>query len=140
MMCSPSPLPGLRPVVTPLGKLWGRDCIFLEERRFEASTGMLVLAGEINGPLCDPRQRAKWIGYEVRFKGVVAHTVHDVDDPRGPKHGWSSFCEDIHSGLKRPLRRYFFATYDDVFVVDCTGFVFIPGSMRDENGDPVALT
>ena len=135
-MWPPRPSPGYRPIVTPLGKLWGRDCVFLDEHRFNAAAGTLVLSGEINGPLCDPAQGAVWIGYEVHFTGVVAHAVHEVDDPRSPGHGWSSFCEDVRSGLTPPLRRCLFATYDEIITVDCTGFVFGPGDMRDKDDNP----
>jgi hypothetical protein len=128
------PTPGYKPVTTPLGKLWGRDCIYLDERNFDSTNAILSLTGEINGALCEPACAVKWIAYRIRFTGVAIYRTYDVDDVKRPNSGCSSFCEDVRAGLQQGLRRYIFATYDDVFVIDCVGFAMASGAMRDSDG------
>lgn len=80
--------------------------------------------------ICASRQRRKkWNSYEVRFLGVTDHEMFDVDS--GEHTDCSSFYEVIRTGLKKPLRRYVFATYDDVFRIDCNGFASVLGDGRD---------
>ena len=87
------------------------------------------MRGSINGSLCEPPAPQKWNDYELCFLGVAEHGVFDVDC--GRKMDFSSFHEVIHAGLKKPLRQYVFATYDDVFRIDCNGFAFVLGDGRD---------
>ena len=129
MMWPPRPTTGLKPVVTPLGKLWGRDCIYLDAYDYDVAAATLIMRGDINGDLCEPAMPQKRNGYEVRFLGVIDHEVFGVDN--GTHVDFSSFHEVIHAGLKSPLRRYIFATYDDVFRIDCNGFVFVRGDGPD---------
>jgi hypothetical protein len=137
MMWPPPAEAGFDPVATVLGTFWGRDCIYLDGHRFDLETSTLVLVGEVNGKLCVPMAAAEWVGYEIRFLSVVRHVIYDVDDPRAPRRGPSSFCRDISAQLDSPLRRYVFSTYDDVFEIDCVSFVLVSGSMLDAERHPV---
>ncbi len=128
-MWPPRPTPGLKPVVTPLGTLWGRDCIYLDAYEYDAAAATLIVRGDISGDLCEPAASEKWNGYEVHFLGVIDYEVFDVDS--GKHTDWSSFHEVIVACLTKPLRRYVFATYDDVFRIDCNGFAFVRGDGRD---------
>jgi hypothetical protein len=60
------------PIETALGRLDGRDCIYLDGFAFEDGTGTLVLDGSINGNLCSNRQPGRFVPYTLRFRGVLA--------------------------------------------------------------------
>jgi hypothetical protein len=116
------------PVVTPVGELYGRDAIFLDD--VSAGRRVLILKGEINGRLTSiPQDR--YIGYTLTFKGVIAFSMIELDACKD--FGISSFDEILDSGwigkirasVERDvlncsqLRHFFVQTYDDVFNVVC---------------------
>lgn len=118
------------PIETALGYLYGRDCVFLHRLTFEDRTRMLVLVGNINGNLCTTRQPKRFVPYTLRFRGVLAVKMMELDS-----FGWdyeSSFdevhdSEWVHTlgGKVTPEHRHFFVqTYDDVFNVACEGYEF----------------
>ncbi len=66
--------------MTPLGKLWGRDCIDLDAYEYDAAAATLVMRGDISGDFLRAGNAAKkQNGYEVRFLGVIDHEVLHVD-------------------------------------------------------------
>lgn len=68
-------------------------------------------------------------GHEVRFLGVIDHGMFDVDTGRHLDS--CPFNEVAHADLKSPLRRYIFATCDDVFRIDWIDFVLVRGDGRE---------
>ena len=118
------------PVETPLGLFYGRDCLYLDAVGFEDGTRNLVLEGAVNGNLCTKRRPGEMIPYTVRFIGVLALTMVELDSSTADFE--SSFDEVRDSDWVRSLgsnvtpqhRHFYFQTYDDVFEVVCEGYEF----------------
>jgi hypothetical protein len=133
------------PVETVLGHFYGRDCVYLDHLTFEDGTSTLVLDGSINGNLCTARQPGLFIPYSLRFHGVLALKMIELDSC-----GWdyeSSFDEVQDSEWVRSLgrkvtgthRHFFLQTYDDVFDVVCEGYEFVVHSVGTEPGSNVGI-
>jgi hypothetical protein len=111
---------------TELGLLCGRDCIFLDEVKVENSGGTLVLIGDINGHLCEEKSTDDYLGYTMRFHGVLALRMIELDSSYGVASK-SSF-DVVHSSewastlggkVASQHRHYCVATYDYVFDIIC---------------------
>jgi hypothetical protein len=118
------------PIETALGRFYGRDCIYLDCLTFEDGTSTLVLDGSINGDLCTTRQPGSFVPYSLRFRGVLAVKMVELDSC-----DWSyesCFDEVYDSEWIRSLggkvttahRHFFVQTYDNVFDVVCEGYEF----------------
>ncbi len=116
------------PVVTPLGELYGRDAIHLDD--ISVCRRVLTLKGEINGRLTSiPQDR--FIGYTLTFTSLIAFSMIELDVCKD--FGISSFDEVLDSGWIgeirgsvepdvlncSQLRHFLVQTYDDVFNVVC---------------------
>ncbi len=112
-------------IETEIGTFWGRDCIFLHKITFENGTNNLILDGEIDGNLCNPERLGGDVLYRLRFEGILALSMIELDS-------WdceceSSFDEILDSEWIRALggkvsekhRHFLLQTYDDVFEVVC---------------------
>ena len=129
------------PIETALGRLDGRDCIYLDHFTFEDGTSTLVLDGSINGNLCATRQPGRFVPYSLRFRGVLAVKMVELDSC-----DWSSESsfDEVHDsewirslgGKVTTARRHFFVqTYDFVFDVACEGYEF---EVQTAAAEPVA--
>ncbi len=115
-------------IVTELGILKGRDCIYLDRVSFENGTSTLVMEGKVNGNLCSERQIGRVFAYVLKFNGLLALKMIELDS--WDFTGESSFDEILDSdwirtlgGKVTPSRRHFrIQTYDDVFDVVCSGY------------------
>lgn len=118
------------PIETALGHLSGRDCIYLDRFAFEDGAGTLVLDGCINGDLCTSRKPNRFVPYTLRFHGVLAVKMVELDSCNWEFE--SSFDEVCDSEWIRLLggkvtdaqRHFFVQTYDYVFDVVCAGYEF----------------
>jgi hypothetical protein len=130
------------PIETPLGFFYGRDCIFLSSINFENRTNTLVLKGVINGNLCTRRRPDEYLNYRIRFQGVLALKMLELDS-------WdyiseSSFDEVVDSdwidsiGGKATARHrhILLQTYDDVFEVVCENVEFAVEIQNADQSDP----
>ena len=123
-------------VVTELGVLRGRDCVFLDAASFEYATNTLVIRGDVNGNLCRPPLTGESIPYAFRFTGVLAQTMVELDSWEGPSE--SSFDEVMDSRWIRKLKgkiteehhHYVLQTYDDVFEIVCDAWALSLESPR----------
>lgn len=118
------------PIETTLGRLDGRDCIYLDGFAFSDRSSTLTLEGSINGDLCGIAQRGRFISFILRFRGVLAFKMVELDSC-----DWefeSSFDEVIESEWIKRLggkvvsshRHFFVQTYDNVFDVVCASYDF----------------
>jgi len=118
------------PVETSLGCFFGRDCIYLDLVTFEDRTTTVVLESSINGNLCTMKQADDFIPYTLRFRGVLALKMIELDSCDWPCE--SSFDEIRDSewvrtlgGKVTPRHRHFYVqTYDDVFEIVCETYEF----------------
>lgn len=128
------------PIETALGHLDGRDCIYLDRFASEGGPGTLVLEGSVNGNLCTLRQPGRFVPYTLRFRGVLALKVVELDSC-----GWdfeSSFDEVRDSEWVRSLggkasaamRHFIVQTYDFVFEIVCAGYEFEVQTVVVERG------
>ncbi len=116
-------------VVTPLGKLDGRDCIYLDDHQENRARLTLTLEGDINGSLCEHPAPEKWVPYVLRFTGVIAWEKEDLDG--SDRWLWASSFDDIlasswigkiSENTAPNLHHYCIQTYDIIFHVVCTGY------------------
>ncbi|MEO1030312.1 MAG: hypothetical protein AAFX55_02850 [Bacteroidota bacterium] len=112
-------------IIAELGKIWGRDAIFLESIEFNG-TYSVKLIGDFNGSLCENVNTEKWISYELTFKGILEFKIVELDFFSHNEYT-SSFEKVIDSKrliefsessqnfeLKDSHEHYIFHTYDDV--------------------------
>jgi len=116
------------PIATEYGRLYGRDCIFLDEQIEDKDLQTLSLVGDINGPLCEIPVVDKYIPYVLCFIGVVSWSSITID---ASDWDWESCFDQLTEStlLKKydpnnsaNLKHYVVQTYDDVFEIICTDF------------------
>ena len=120
-------------IISELGKIWGRDAIFLERIEFDG-THSVKLIGDFNGSLCENVENEKWISYELTFKGILEFKMTELDFFSDTEYT-SSFEKVIDSDrinefskssqnfkLKKSHEHYVFHTYDDVIEVIANEF------------------
>ena len=119
-----------KPIVTKLGTLKGRDCIYLDTLNYDHKKQHLTLKGEINGYLSEIKKEGEFMPYAVIFSQVFALKIEELE-----MYGYeyeSSFDQVINSewlskaqqshNYPKELKHFIFATYDDVIDVLCTDF------------------
>ena len=113
------------PVQTKFGVLRGRDCIFLDRVGFEQGTNTVVLEGEVNGALVSRGGGDHYIGYVLRFCGVLALRMVELDSwDENPSSSLdeivgSPWVSDLGGKVTAQHRHFCVHTYDDVFDVVC---------------------
>lgn len=116
-------------VVTPLGNLDGRDCIYLDDYQDNKDEFTLTLEGEINGSLSEHKTSKKWVPYTLIFTGVIAWEKEYLDS--SDRGLWASSFDQILASTwikkldenKAPfLHHYCIQTYDIIFHVACAGY------------------
>ena len=120
-------------IVSELGKVYGRDAIFLDRIEFEG-TNAVKLIGDFNGSLCENIKTEKWISYELSFKGILEFKIVELDFFSHNEYT-SSFEKVIESErmnefsknsqsfkLKDSHEHYIFHTYDDVIEIIASEF------------------
>jgi len=120
-------------IIEELGKVWGRDAIFLDGIEFDG-THSVKLIGDFNGSLCENVEKEKWISYELTFKGILEFKITELDFFSDNKYT-SSFEKVIESDiinefsknsqnlkLKNSHEHYIFHTYDDVIEIIASEF------------------
>lgn len=120
-------------IIKELGKIWGRDAIFLDKIEFER-THSVKLIGEFNGVLCENVKDQEYVPYELTFSGLLQFKMTELD--LYTLSGYtSSFVRVVDSHLLRAFawsednakvepshRHYVFYTYDDVIEVIASDF------------------
>lgn len=119
------------PIETALGRLDGRDCIYLDRFAFEDGTGTLVLDGAINGTLCTIPQPGRFVPFTLRFLGVLAVKMVELDscdwdfESSFDEVRDSEWISSLGGKVTAAHRHFFVQTYDYVFdVVVCEGYEF----------------
>jgi hypothetical protein len=120
-------------IIEELGKIWGRDAIFLDGIEFDG-THSVRLIGDFNGSLCENIKNEKWISYELTFKGILEFKITELDFFSNTEYT-SSFEKVIDSDtvnrfakssqnfkLNDSHQHYIFHTYDDVIELVASDF------------------
>ena len=122
------------PIIIPeLGKIWGRDAIFLDGIEFNG-THSVKLIGDFNGSLCENIENKKWVSYELTFKGILEFKITELDFFLDTEYT-SSFEKVVDSSKlnefskssqnfkwKDSHKHYIFHTYDDVIELIASEF------------------
>lgn len=122
------------PVIIPqLGKIWGRDAIYLTNIEF-MGTRTVKLTGDFNGTLCENVKNDVDVSYKLTFKGILEFRSVELDF-FDHSHYSSSFERVIDSSklkafsngsqafkLSDTHKHYIFHTYDDVIEVVANDF------------------
>jgi hypothetical protein len=118
----------LRSIETPVGVLFGRDTIFLDEFRVAERTTEVWLRGSIVGTH-GSRPQSEYLDYLLSFRNVLAFKVVELESSQA--YGLDGvFGEVMESDWLKELahgdkftddhRHYFVQTYDDVVEVVAT--------------------
>lgn len=120
-------------IIKELGKIWGRDAIYLDRIEFEG-TNAVKLTGDFNGSLCENVESEKWICFELTFKGILEFKITELDFFSHTEYT-SSFEKVINSEiinefskssqnfkLKDTHKHYIFHTYEDVIELIASEF------------------
>ncbi len=123
-------------IIAELGKVWGRDAIFLDGIEFDG-THSVKLTGDFNSSLCENvnDENGKYIPYEINFKGILEFKITELDF-YNDKNYVSSFEKVIDSErisefknaydgdikVKDSHEHYIFHTYDDVIEIIASEF------------------
>lgn len=120
-------------IIEELGKVWGRDAIFLDQIEFDG-THSVKLIGNFNGSLCENVRDSKLISYELTFTGLLefktielvffsqteySSSFEKVPDSKRIKE-FSKSSRNFK--LKDSHEHFLFHTYDDVIEVIASGF------------------
>jgi|LSQX01.1.fsa_nt_gb hypothetical protein len=116
------------PIVTELGKLDGRDGIYLDGVKQCFSPNKLTFVGEINGDLCTNNPSGhRWFAYELSFNRIQAFDCRELEICKWKVE--SSFDEIQDSELITELRldekgyqHYILSTYDYVYSIIAKGY------------------
>ena len=116
------------PILTALGKLDGRNAIYLDDVRQSFSLNKLTFIGELNGKLCSNNVSGyRWYSYELTFDLIQAYDCRELELCKWNTD--SSFDEIIDSELiaelklgEKGYRHYILSTYDYVYRIICKGF------------------
>jgi len=115
-------------IVTELGKLDGRDCIYLDSVKQCFSPNRLTFSGEINGDLCENNPFGhRWLVYELSFYQIQAFECRELEICNWEIE--SSF-DEIHDskllielGLdEKSYKHYILSTYDYVYSIVAKGY------------------
>ena len=129
------------PVETALGYLDGRDCIYLDRFVFEDGTATFVLDGSINGNLCTVRQSGRFVPFTLRFRGVLAIKMVELDscdwdfESSFDEIRDSSWIKSLGGKITAAQRHFFVQTYDYVFDVVGEGYEFEVHTIAAEPSD-----
>ena len=109
---------------TPFGKLYGRDCIFLNTAVLKKND--LILEGEINGTLVKKTVQDKWIPFRLTFKSVIAYFSCELDTYENLSRigGCFGIIEESEHLKKLPVRSDFDKSEYKHFRVGTYDFVF----------------
>jgi hypothetical protein len=125
------------PIITEVGKIWGRDAIFLDKVNvIDECTFELV--GQFNGTLCSNLKGTGYRNYEIIFKHVHFFKMVEFDFDEieyqssfdiieNSKQILKMLKEDKTNGIGKidnTYQHYVFRTYDTVFEIIGKSFQF----------------
>lgn len=124
------------PVITEVGKIWGRDAIFLDKVNV-INESTFELIGEFNAALCSNLKGCDDRKYSLTFKGAHLFKMTELDFSEIEYTSSFDLVENSdqvskmvhadkteHIGKIDPsYKHYIFTTYDTVFEVICKEFV-----------------
>lgn len=128
------------PIKTAVGFLVGRDAIYLDGIEQNYADRTLIFSGEVNATLASEYDgSAKWLAYRIKFNGVDAIHMTELDCYQNELNLTSSFDRVPVPRMRSRIescQQYTLATYDHVFDVMATGHEFeITGERRAEQDD-----
>lgn len=126
-------------IQTPVGFLEGRDAIYLDGIHHDYEKRTVVFIGEINASLATQYQGfAKWLGYQITFRGVDAISMTELDCYDHELDLASSFDRVTEPRLKSRIEsceQFVLATYDHIFELMATDYEFeITNERQAEQG------
>lgn len=123
----------IKPVITSLGKIYGRDAIFLKSLEFINET-TIKLRGNFNGDLCEKINEDK--NYEIVFQDIISFKMIEFDFDTKPYK--SSFVyiensielkklikidkEEFINKINDSFKHYIFRAYDSSFEIIAKDF------------------
>jgi len=115
-------------IQTVVGFLVGRDAIYLNDIQHDYTKRMVSFVGEINAGLATKYEgSAKWLGYQITFKGVGAVSMTELDCYEQERDLVSSFdlvIQPRRKGFSESSKQFVFATYDHVFELIAIDYAF----------------
>jgi hypothetical protein len=127
----------VKPIITEVGKIWGRDAIFLDQFTMLSET-KFQLKGAFNTSLCSNFETHGYLEYTIVFSEVVFLSMieHELDDSKyesafdlvenSKKINNLSKMDEINNELKH----FIFRTYDTVFEIIAMGYKLELGALR----------
>ena len=118
------------PIITEVGKIWGRDAIFLDKVNI-INEATFELSGEFNGKLCSNLPDSSYRGYTITFKNVHLFKMTELDFDEVDYESAFDLIENSEQVLKmmnkdkahdvgkidNTYKHYVFRTYDTVFEI-----------------------
>lgn len=118
------------PIITEVGKIWGRDAIFLDEVNV-INESTFELTGEFNGALCSNLKDSDDRKYRITFKGVHLFKMIELDFDESENESSFDIIENSkqilqminddktkHIGkIDDTYKHFVFRTYDTVFEI-----------------------
>lgn len=115
-------------IQTSVGFLEGRDAIYFDGLHHDYEKRTVSFFGEINASLASKYEgSAKWLRYQITFKGVDAISMTELDCYEHELELASSFDRVTEPRLKSRIEsceQFVLATYDHVFELMATGYEF----------------
>jgi hypothetical protein len=119
-----------KPIETIVGKLMGRNALYLDDVKQLLAPPSLIFRGALSAPQCSNYQGTeRFPAYEAVFEGCQYYDCTGLDYYKREKYLSSSFDLVVESDLVNLLKlsahynHYVFATYDFVYEVVAKSFV-----------------
>jgi len=123
------------PIITPVGKIWGRDAIFLDEVKIINEVTFEII-GEFVGKLCENLKDDTYQKYHITFNSVHLFKMIELDYDEIEYESSFDLVKNSEQILKmiktdkemsigkidKSYNHYVFRTYDSVFEIIGTGF------------------
>jgi len=118
----------ISPVTTSVGKIWGRDAIYLDETRI-VNESTIELIGDFNGSLCEHLADGSFHKYQITFQSVMWFQMIELDyddmeyrssfdEVKNSRQLEAMLARDRAAGIGKidiNYHHFVFRTYDIVF-------------------------
>lgn len=135
----------IQSVFTPLGIVYGRDGIYVDQINYRLDDRTLTIKGELNGALCSEYEGDEFVPYTLHCKQVYAFQTIELDvseseitepflnlmstnhTPSNYQSNWlqiysSSLIEQVKKVRQIDIHHLLLYTYDDVITIGCTHY------------------
>lgn len=121
----------LQPITTPLGILFGRDCIYVDV--FTQKHQQMLIEGEISGNLLRPKISSTWIPFTMTFERAMAAIITEREHSEWQSKSSfdlvveSEWCRNLSGTGDTGVQHFVLSGYDHIYQVAAKSFHLVIG-------------